>query len=58
MDGHKVIPVPDPQIDDALARATGVLPHHEDRPSQRAMAQAVAQTCGDAAAAVDEYGSE
>jgi ATP-dependent DNA helicase DinG len=34
--------VPDPQIDAALARATGALPQHEDRPSQRDMAQAVA----------------
>ena len=37
-----VIGVPDPAIDAALARATGALPSHEDRPAQRAMADAVA----------------
>jgi ATP-dependent DNA helicase DinG len=34
--------MPDPVIDAALERATGALPAHEDRPSQREMAQAVA----------------
>jgi ATP-dependent DNA helicase DinG len=34
--------MPDPLIDAALERATGALPAHEDRPSQRAMAHAVA----------------
>jgi ATP-dependent DNA helicase DinG len=34
--------VPDPAIDAALARATGALPTHEERPAQRAMAEAVA----------------
>jgi ATP-dependent DNA helicase DinG len=34
--------MPDPVIDAALERATGALPVHEDRPSQRAMAHAVA----------------
>jgi ATP-dependent DNA helicase DinG len=34
--------MPDPVIDDALERATGALPAHEERPSQRAMAHAVA----------------
>jgi ATP-dependent DNA helicase DinG len=34
--------MPDPVIDAALERATGALPAHEDRPSQRAMAHAVA----------------
>jgi ATP-dependent DNA helicase DinG len=34
--------VPDPIIDAALARATGALPDHEERPSQQAMAEAVA----------------
>ncbi len=34
--------MPDPVIDAALERATGALPAHEDRPSQRAMADAVA----------------
>ena len=32
----------DPAVDAALARATASLPHHEDRPAQRAMAHAVA----------------
>jgi ATP-dependent DNA helicase DinG len=31
----------DPLVDSALARAAGALPAHEDRPEQRAMAQAV-----------------
>lgn len=35
--------MPDPQIDAALARATGALARHEDRPSQKAMAEAVAR---------------
>ena len=34
--------MPDPEIDAALAKATGSLAHHEDRPSQKAMADAVA----------------
>ncbi len=34
--------MPDPEIDAALARATGSLAHHEDRPSQKQMADAVA----------------
>ena len=33
--------MPDPQIDAALDRATGALARHEDRPSQKAMAEAV-----------------
>jgi ATP-dependent DNA helicase DinG len=33
----------DPAVDGALARATAGLPRHEDRPSQQAMAQAVAE---------------
>jgi ATP-dependent DNA helicase DinG len=37
-----LIGVPDPAIDAALARATGTLPGHEERPAQRAMAEAVA----------------
>ncbi|HUE59850.1 MAG TPA: ATP-dependent DNA helicase [Acidimicrobiales bacterium] len=34
--------MPDPEIDAALAKATGALAHHEDRPSQKQMADAVA----------------
>ena len=34
--------VADPEIDAALARATGSLAHHEERPSQQQMAEAVA----------------
>jgi ATP-dependent DNA helicase DinG len=34
--------VPDPAIDAALARAVAALPRHEDRPAQKAMADAVA----------------
>ncbi|HEX4865589.1 MAG TPA: DEAD/DEAH box helicase, partial [Acidimicrobiales bacterium] len=34
--------MPDPEIVAALAKATGSLPHHEDRPSQKTMADAVA----------------
>ena len=34
--------MPDPEIDAALAKATGSLAQHEDRPSQKAMADAVA----------------
>ncbi len=37
-----LIGVPDPAVDAALARATAALPRHEDRPAQRAMADAVA----------------
>jgi len=33
--------MPDPEIQAALARATGALARHEDRPSQREMAEAV-----------------
>jgi ATP-dependent DNA helicase DinG len=35
--------MPDPQIEAALAKATEALARHEDRPSQRDMAQAVAR---------------
>lgn len=35
--------MPDPQIQAALDRATGALARHEDRPSQREMAEAVAR---------------
>ncbi|MGH9114971.1 MAG: ATP-dependent DNA helicase [Acidimicrobiales bacterium] len=39
--------MPDPVIDTALARATGALRDHEDRPSQKAMAEAVASAIGE-----------
>ena len=35
------VPAPDPDIHEALAKATGSLARHEDRPSQRTMADAV-----------------
>ncbi|MBV9660798.1 MAG: hypothetical protein JO337_06545, partial [Acidimicrobiales bacterium] len=34
--------MPDPAVDAALERATGAIAGHEERPSQLAMAQAVA----------------
>ena len=39
--------MPDPEIDAALSQATGSLPQHEDRPSQKKMADAVATAIKD-----------
>jgi ATP-dependent DNA helicase DinG len=39
--------MPDPAIDEALARATAALPQHEDRPAQASMAESVARAIKD-----------